>query len=46
MGGFLFGIIIGIAITLAFVIYNEGDYFLKLHLAIKRAMERYKQQAS
>jgi hypothetical protein len=44
MGGFLFGLIIGIAVTLAFVIYNEGEYFLKLHGGIKRAMDRYKQQ--
>jgi hypothetical protein len=44
MGGFLFGVIIGIAVTLAFVIYNEGEYFLKLHGGIKRAMDRYKQQ--
>jgi hypothetical protein len=43
MGGFLFGLIVGIAITLALVIYNEGEMFLKLHAGIKRTMERYKQ---
>jgi hypothetical protein len=46
MAGFLIGLIIGIAGTLAFVIYNEGEYFLKLHVGVKRAMERYKQHAS
>lgn len=44
MGGFLLGFIVGIAVTLAFVIYNEGELFLKLHSGIRRAMERYKQQ--
>jgi hypothetical protein len=44
MGGFLLGFILGIAGALAFVIYNEGEYFLKLHGGIKRAMDRYKQQ--
>lgn len=43
MGGFLLGLIIGIAGTLAFVIYDEGEMFLKLHLQLKRAMARYKQ---
>lgn len=46
MGGFLFGLIIGIAVTLAFVIYNEGELFLKLHAGVKRAMERYKGHAT
>jgi len=46
MGGFLLGLIVGIVITLVFVIYNEGELFLKLHSGIKRAMERYKQQTS
>ena len=27
MGGFLLGVIVGIAITLTFVIYDEGEYF-------------------
>jgi len=45
MGGFLFGLIVGIAGTLAFVIYNEGEYFLKIHDGIKRAMDRYKQRS-
>jgi hypothetical protein len=44
MGAFLFGIILGIAGTLALVIYNEGEFFLKLHAGIKRTMERYRQQ--
>jgi hypothetical protein len=44
MGGFLFGVILGIAGTLALVIYNEGELLLKLHARIKRTMERYKQQ--
>ncbi len=46
MGGFLLGLIVGIGVTLAFVIYNEGEYFLRLHKSVKRTMERYKQQAS
>jgi len=46
MGGFLFGLIIGVALTLIFVIYDEGEYFLRLHRGIKRTMERYRQQAS
>ncbi len=46
MGGFLLGLIVGIIITLAFVIYDEGEYFLRLHKGIKRAMERYKQQTN
>jgi hypothetical protein len=46
MGGFLFGVLVGIAITLTFVIYDEGEYFLKLHQGVKRTMERYKHQAS
>jgi hypothetical protein len=44
MGGFLLGILVGIGITLAFVIYDEGEYFLRLHRGVKRTMERYKQQ--
>jgi hypothetical protein len=44
MGGFLLGIIVGIAITLGFVIYDEGEYFLRLHRGVKRTMERYRQQ--
>jgi hypothetical protein len=43
MGGFILGLIIGIAGTVALVIYDEGELFLKLHQQIKRAMERYKQ---
>ncbi|MGH7986735.1 MAG: hypothetical protein ACREQX_10690 [Candidatus Binataceae bacterium] len=43
MGAFLLGLIIGIAGTLAFVIYDEGEAFLKLHLQLKRAMTRHKQ---
>lgn len=46
MGGFLFGVIIGVAATLALVIYNEGELFLKLHAGVKRTIERYKQQGS
>ncbi|HXZ88050.1 MAG TPA: hypothetical protein VEF07_05730 [Candidatus Binataceae bacterium] len=46
MGGFLLGLIVGIAVTLALVIYNEGELFLKLHSGIRRTMERYKQQTS
>jgi hypothetical protein len=45
MGGFLFGLIVGIVGTLAFVIYDEGEYFLRLHAGVKRTMQRYKQQA-
>jgi hypothetical protein len=44
MGGFLLGLIVGIGITLAFVIYDEGEYFLRLHKGIKRTMERYQKQ--
>jgi len=44
MGAFLLGILIGIAITLTLVIYDEGEYFLRLHKGVKRTMERYKQQ--
>jgi hypothetical protein len=43
MGGFLFGLIVGVVGTLAFVIYDEGEYFLRLHAGLKRTMERYKQ---
>jgi len=46
MGGFLLGLIVGIGVTLALVIYDEGELFLKLHAAIKRTMDRYKQQPS
>ncbi|MBV8450657.1 MAG: hypothetical protein JOZ29_00085 [Deltaproteobacteria bacterium] len=46
MGAFLLGILVGIGITLAFVIYDEGEYFLRLHKGVKRTMERYKQQTS
>lgn len=46
MGAFLLGIIVGIGITLAFVIYDEGEYFLRLHQGVKRTMERYKHQTS
>jgi hypothetical protein len=45
MGEFLLGLIIGVAGTLAVVIYDEGEIFLKLHAAIKRTMDRYKHQA-
>lgn len=44
MGSFLLGVIVGIAITLTLVIYDEGEYFLRLHRGVKRTMERYKQQ--
>jgi hypothetical protein len=43
MGGFLLGLIVGVVGTLAFVIYDEGEYFLRLHAGLKRTMERYKQ---
>jgi hypothetical protein len=43
MGGFILGLIVGIAGTIAFVIYDEGELFLKLHQQVKRTMERYKQ---
>jgi hypothetical protein len=43
MGGFLLGILVGIGITLAFVIYDEGEYFLRLHKGVKRTIERYRQ---
>jgi hypothetical protein len=46
MGEFLLGLIVGIGVTLAFVIYDEGEYFLRLHKGIKRTMDRYRQQAS
>jgi hypothetical protein len=46
MGGFLLGVLVGIAITLTLVIYDEGEFFLRIHKGVKRAMERYKQQAS
>jgi hypothetical protein len=46
MGAFLFGIIIGIAGTLAFVIYDEGEYFLRLHHGVRRTMERYRQHTN
>jgi hypothetical protein len=46
MGEFLLGIIVGIGITLTFVIYDEGEYFLRLHQGVKRTMERYKQQTN
>ena len=42
MDGFVLGMIVGIGITLAFVIYDEGEYFLRLHQGIKRTMQRYK----
>ena len=43
MGEFLFGLIVGIGVTLAFVICDEGEYFLRLHKGIKRTMDRYRQ---
>jgi hypothetical protein len=46
MGGFLLGVLVGIAITLTLVIYDEGEYFLRLHKGVKRAIERYKQPTS
>lgn len=46
MGSFLLGVIVGIAVTLILVIYDEGEYFLRLHRGVKRAMKRYKQQIS
>jgi hypothetical protein len=46
MAGFLLGILVGIGLTLTFVIYDEGEYFLRLHRGVKRTMERYKQQVS
>jgi len=46
MGAFLLGLLVGIGITLVFVIYNEGEYFLRLHQGVKRTMERYKQQTN
>jgi hypothetical protein len=46
MGGFLLGVLVGIGITLSFVIYDEGEYFLRLHKGVKRTMERYRQQTS
>jgi hypothetical protein len=46
MGAFLFGLLVGIGLTLAFVIYDEGEYFLKLHKGVRRTMERYRQQVS
>jgi hypothetical protein len=46
MGGFLLGVLVGIGITLAVVIYDEGEYFLRLHKGIKRTMERYRQQTN
>jgi hypothetical protein len=45
MGAFLLGLIIGIAGTLALVIYDEGELFLKLGRQIKQVVGRYKQQA-
>lgn len=46
MGAFLLGMLVGIAITLTLVIYDEGEYFLRLHKGVKRTMERYKQQTN
>ena len=46
MGGFLFGVLVGIGITLMVVIYDEGEYFLRLHKGVKRTMERYRQQTN
>jgi len=46
MGGFLLGVLVGIGITLAFVIYDEGEYFLRLHKGVKRTIARYKQPTS
>jgi len=46
MGEFLLGMLVGIGITLTFVIYDEGEYFLRLHQGVKRTMERYRQQTN
>ncbi|MGH7906612.1 MAG: hypothetical protein ACREP6_08290 [Candidatus Binataceae bacterium] len=43
MGAFLLGIIIGIAITIALFMYDEGEIFLKLSRQIKLVMARYKE---
>ena len=43
MAAFIIGILVGIAGTLAFVIYDEGEYFLRLHRGVRRTMERYRQ---
>jgi hypothetical protein len=46
VGGFILGVLVGIGLTLTLVIYDEGEYFLRLHQGIKRTMERYKQQTN
>jgi hypothetical protein len=46
MGAFLLGLIVGVGLTLAFVIYDEGEYFLRLHKGVRRTIDRYKQQVS
>jgi hypothetical protein len=46
MGAFILGLIIGVAGTLALVLYDEGEVFLKLSRQIKTVAERYKQQQS
>ncbi len=45
MGAFILGLIIGIAGTLALVLYDEGEVFLKLSRQIKHVTDRYKQHA-
>lgn len=44
MGEFILGLIIGVAGTLALVLYDEGEVFLRLSRQIKVVVERYKQQ--
>jgi hypothetical protein len=46
MGAFLFGVIVGVAITVALFMYDEGDVFIKLSHQIKQVVARYKQKAT
>jgi hypothetical protein len=43
MGAFIFGVIIGIAITVVLFVYDEGEIFLKLSRQIKAVIARYKE---
>jgi hypothetical protein len=44
MGAFLFGVIVGVGITVGLFIYDEGEIFIKLSRQIKQVVGRYKEK--
>jgi hypothetical protein len=43
MGAFILGLIVGAGGTLALLIYDEGEIFLRISRQIKQTAERYRQ---